>query len=141
MVSPRSSVHLSDQAAVHNNGPARIADNNGSNQGQSQSAQEQNGPLMENDKRHSPQNSKNGRIGMSKFGFLKPWWMEVIACALVLLSTMAIVLTLALHQNQPLPNWPFSISVNSLVSIFVVILKGGMLLILGEGFQQHRFIC
>jgi hypothetical protein len=88
---------------------------------------------MESEKEHSNQNPKHPRFGTSQLGFLKLWWIEIIASVLVLLAIMAIVLTLAIHQNQPLPNWPFGISVNSLVSIFVVILKSGMLLILGEG--------
>lgn len=86
---------------------------------------------MEDEKKGSKRNASRA----SKPSFLKPWWMEIIACVLVLLAILAIVLTLALHQNQPLPDWPFGISVNSLVSIFVVILKGGILLILGEGFS------
>jgi hypothetical protein len=88
---------------------------------------------MGSEKKHSNQKLKHARFNKSQLSFLKPWWMEIIACAFVLLALVAIVLTLAIHQNQPLPDWPFGISVNSVVSVFVVILKGGMLLILGEG--------
>jgi hypothetical protein len=121
-------------AAVHGNVSVPFAGNDESEQIQSHSQQEQNQQLLQNEKRPSGQGSGHSQSGLSALHFLKPWWIEIIAGVLVLLSIMAIVLVLALHQNQPLPNWPFGISVNSLVSIFVVILKGGMLLILGEGF-------
>jgi hypothetical protein len=124
-------------AAALNEGSSTFAENNDSDQTQSHGALERNNLPIENKKKPSRQNSSLSRFGRSDYHFLQPWWMEIIASVLVLLAIMAIVLVLALYQNQPLPNWPFGISVNSLVSIFVVILKGGMLLILSEGFQEH----
>jgi hypothetical protein len=117
--------------AVYGDGSVPFADN--TNHAQIQSIHDHNDTLMGNEKKHPSQNPKHTRFGRSQLDFLKPWWMEISACVLVLLAIIAIVLTLAIHHNQPLPNWPFGISVNSLVSVFVVILKGGMLLILGEG--------
>jgi hypothetical protein len=32
-----------------------------------------------------------------------------------------------------LPQWPYSLSINSLISIYVVILKAAMLLVLAQG--------
>jgi hypothetical protein len=129
MMASRSSFERPlDQEAAHESGAVPFTGN--TNQAQIYSIHDQDNPLMESEKKHS----KHARFGTSRLGFLKPWWIEIIACVLILLAIIAIVLTLAIHQNQPLPNWPFGISVNSLVSVFVVILKGGMLLILSEGF-------
>jgi hypothetical protein len=128
-------------AADHSDASVPFAGNDDSEQTQSHGAQDHNAQLLENEEKPSGQGSNYNQSGLSAIHFLKPWWMEIIAGVLVLLSIMAIVLVLALYQNQPLPNWPFGISVNSLVSIFVVILKGGMLLILGEGFQGHHSTC
>jgi hypothetical protein len=139
MMASRSSFeHPSDQEAVDENGAIPLVDN--TNQPQIEGIHDQNSPLMESDKKHSNQNPTHARFDMSQLGFLKPWWTEITACVLVLLAITAIVLTLAIHQNQPLPNWPFGISVNSLVSVFVVILKGGMLLILSEGSPPKKTI-
>ena len=137
MASRSSFERPSDQEAVHENGAVLLADN--TNQAQTESIPDQNGPLMESEKKHSNQNPTHARFSMSQLSFLKPWWIELIACVVVLLAIMAIVLTLAIHQNQPLLNWPFGISVNSLVSVLVVILKGGMLLILSEGFPPKYY--
>ena len=133
--SEHEAVHESEAVqegeAVYGGGAVPFADN--TSQAQIQSIHDQNDSLMGNEKKHPSQNPKHTRFGTSQLDFLKPWWIEISACVLVLLSIIAIALTLALHHNQPLPNWPFGISVNSLVSVFVVILKGGMLLILSEG--------
>jgi len=132
MMASRSSFeHPSDQEAVHENDAIPLVDI--ANQ-----VQDQNSPLMESEKKPSNQNPTHARFDTSRLGFLKPWWTEIIACVFVLLAIFAIVLTLVIHQNQPLPNWPFGISVNSLVSVFAVILKGGMLLILSEGFPHKN---
>ena len=124
--------------AAHGDGAVPFVDN--TSQVQIQSIHGQNDSLMGNEKKHPSQNSKHTRFGRSQLDFLKPWWIEISACVLVLLSIIAIALTLAIHHNQPLPNWPFGISVNSLVSVFVVILKGGMLLILGEGSTPNTLL-
>ena len=126
MVSQRPS-----DAPVESAGSVLPTERNGLNAPQMHDAEEQSSPLMDDEKKPSMRDASR----VSTLGFLNPWWMEITACVLVLLAILAIILTLALHQNQPLPDWPFGISVNSLVSVFVVILKGGMLLILGEGFS------
>jgi hypothetical protein len=68
------------------------------------------------------------------------WWVEIGSCVVVLGALFAIFGILYPHQNAPLPNWPYSISINSLVSIFVVIMKGAMLLVLAEGLSQLKWV-
>jgi len=50
---------------------------------------------------------------------------------------IAIIITLRPHQDKPLPQWPYNISVNSLISIYVVILKGAVLLVTAEGLGTY----
>jgi hypothetical protein len=64
-----------------------------------------------------------------------PWIVEVLSYIFALVALAAIVITLALHNNKPLPRWPSLISINSLVSIFTAILKAAMLLPVAEGNQ------
>ena len=68
-----------------------------------------------------------------KAAFLRQWLLELLSAALIPLSLLAIVLTLALHQNTPIPQWPLGISVNALVSIFTLILKAAIIQIFAEG--------
>ncbi|KAH0021500.1 hypothetical protein KCU78_g6088, partial [Aureobasidium melanogenum] len=67
------------------------------------------------------------------------WLFEILACALALLALAAIVITLAVHDGRPLPEWPFNISVNALVSIFGVILKTSMMLPVSESISQLKW--
>lgn len=66
-------------------------------------------------------------------GFLKNWWMEVGACFLLLVAFVAIIATLFPHQGKPSPQWPYQISISSLVSIYVVVLKATVLFVTAEG--------
>jgi hypothetical protein len=72
--------------------------------------------------------------------FVGYWWKGILACAIMLFSLMAIILMLGLHQNRPLPSWPFTITLNSLVSIMVVLLKSSMLAVVALGMYENMII-
>ena len=69
--------------------------------------------------------------------FLEYWWLEIGACFIFILALVAIIVTLRPHQNKPLPQWPYSISINSLMSIYAVALKATILLVTGEGLGKY----
>ena len=71
--------------------------------------------------------------------FFKDWWLEFVACFLLCTMLIAIVASLYPHQGKPLPQWPYRVSVNTLTSIYVVILKGATLLITAEGLGQLKW--
>ena len=51
------------------------------------------------------------------------WWIQEISAMLIsILSLVCIVIILRIHGGRPLPDWPFSITVSSLVSIFSTIM-------------------
>lgn len=68
--------------------------------------------------------------------YLKNWWLGIGACFLFISAMIAIVVTLLPHQGKPSPQWPYHISVNSLISIYVVILKATVLLVTAEGLGE-----
>lgn len=70
--------------------------------------------------------------------FIKNWWMEITACLIFVVALLAIVVTLRPHQDEPLPQWPYHISVNTLISIYVVILKGAVLLVIANGLGKSE---
>jgi hypothetical protein len=63
----------------------------------------------------------------------KGWLPEILAFTLALVALSAIIITLAFHNGSTLPHWPFQISINALISVFGVILKGTMLVPVAEG--------
>ncbi|KAE9365152.1 hypothetical protein N431DRAFT_563141 [Stipitochalara longipes BDJ] len=87
-------------------------------------------------------NSPSGTIyhKLLQGSFLDYWWKAIIACIFMVCALMAIILILALHQDRPLPNWPLTITINSLVSIMVVILKSSMLAIVASGLAQTKWL-
>ncbi|KAE9376115.1 hypothetical protein N431DRAFT_464171 [Stipitochalara longipes BDJ] len=76
-------------------------------------------------------------LGNSFMGY---WGKGIVASAIMLCALMAIILILVLHENRPLPDWPLTITLNSLISIMVVILKGCMLAIVASGLLQTKWL-
>ena len=64
---------------------------------------------------------------------IRNWWLEILCLCVVNAALLAIIVTLSTHNDRPLPEWPYKVSVNTLVAVYVVILKGAMLLIVTEG--------
>ena len=68
------------------------------------------------------------------------WLLEILSCALAIASLTAIIVVLAYHQNKPLPEWPKLISINAMVSVFTVLMKGGLLMPLSEGIGSLKWL-
>ena len=80
-------------------------------------------------------------VGRRHTHFLRSWWLEIGACFIFILALLAIIVTLRPHQGKPLPQWPYDISINSLISIYVVLLKATVLFVAAEGIgKSHRTI-
>ena len=73
------------------------------------------------------------RLWTSSFLILSGWWIEIICFLVVCLSLLAIFITLYLHEGQPLPQWHFAISLNTLIAIYALIFKAAILLITAQG--------
>lgn len=70
------------------------------------------------------------------YRLFRTWWLEGVSIVVMMLCLFAIVLTLRMHQDQPLPRWKrFSglITINALLSVYYTIFKGAMLLVVEEG--------
>ena len=99
-----------------------------------------------------PVGSGCSRTGRQTFGnantkgqrrprFLRNWWMEIGACLLFMIAFVAIIATLYPHQGKPLPEWPFQISINALVSVYVVVLKTTIVFVTAEGLGTYAETC
>lgn len=63
---------------------------------------------------------------------IKIWWLELTSCLLVVTMIAALVGTIQPHQGQPLPRWPYSLSINTVVSFYSEAMRAAMILVLGE---------
>ena len=68
------------------------------------------------------------------------WWIkEISAMFISILSLACIVLILRIYTGRPLPDWPFSITINSLVSIFSTILGMTVVVPLEQCISQAKW--
>lgn len=68
------------------------------------------------------------------------WKWEMANSAISIIALAATVGTLLPHQNQPLPQWPFHISINTLLSIYSVVLKGSATFVIQSCISQHQWL-
>ncbi|KAK5071918.1 hypothetical protein LTR51_006402 [Lithohypha guttulata] len=83
--------------------------------------------------------SKSRECKPSKVTFFGTWWLEILACVLVLVAFAAILITLLLVADKPLPRLPFRISVNTLIAVFATTLKVATAFVLAEGLSQMKW--
>ncbi|CAN9107377.1 unnamed protein product [Alternaria alternata] len=69
----------------------------------------------------------------------KGWTAETCSCIFALLSLIGLVLTLMAHQDRPLPDWPQIVSINSIVSLFSMMIRAGVSMVLAEGISQSKW--
>ena len=43
------------------------------------------------------------------------------------------------YQDQPLPHWPYDVSINTLISILIAIVKAAVLFVVAEGLSQLKW--
>lgn len=67
------------------------------------------------------------------------WKWEFAACFLVSAIPFIIFATLYPHGSQPLPQWPFKVSINSLLSIYALVLKASIGFILTSCIGQLQW--
>lgn len=70
---------------------------------------------------------------------LRTWFLEILNSFLLLIAVSAIVATLYIHDGQPLPQWPFDITINAMLSIYAVVLKASMAFILTSCIGQSQW--
>lgn len=65
------------------------------------------------------------------------WVIEISSFFLAVLALAAIFITLAIHSDRPMPQWPKLISINSLIAIFTAVLKAALMMPVAEGIVYH----
>lgn len=68
------------------------------------------------------------------------WRLEVLSGVLSIVALVATVITLQPNQGEPLPNWPFDISINALLSIYSVVFKTCMIFVIQSCISQQQWV-
>ena len=74
-----------------------------------------------------------------RYGFIRLWWSELLSCFLFIGALVAIIITVLPYTNEPLPQWRYNLSINTLIAIYVVILKATILFVVAEGISQLKW--
>lgn len=67
------------------------------------------------------------------------WKLEILACLVFLTALAAMVATLYPHQGKPLPQWPFRVSINTLLSIYGGVMKAATIYVVGSCVGQLQW--
>ncbi|KAK4161682.1 hypothetical protein QBC43DRAFT_216943 [Cladorrhinum sp. PSN259] len=70
---------------------------------------------------------------------LQVWWLESLACLLVVSMLVAVVVTIRPYHEKPLPKWPYNLSINTLVAIYFVTLKTALAFVLSQLLGQLKW--
>ena len=75
--------------------------------------------------------------------FNRSWLWETISCVAVLALSCAIIAVLVVYDNRPLPQLPFSVSLNAVISVLATALKGSLLIPTGacKYIHYHCMAC
>jgi hypothetical protein len=63
---------------------------------------------------------------------LSIWRLEMVCCVLFTGSLIAIIMIVWIYGNRPLPVWPYHLIINSLISIYVVVIKASLLFVTAQ---------
>jgi hypothetical protein len=72
--------------------------------------------------------------------YIEPCWPEGLACLGVLFSLVAIYITLRESNTKPLPQLPFSVSINTVVSFESTIFKGCLTFVISMIINQSQWL-
>ncbi|KAK8074384.1 hypothetical protein PG997_009047 [Apiospora hydei] len=72
-------------------------------------------------------------------GMWKQWWAEILSCLLMMAMLGAVIGVIYQNNGKPLPDWPFNVSINTIISILSTVLKACAAYILAEGISDSKW--
>ncbi|CAK1366702.1 unnamed protein product [Cercospora beticola] len=86
-----------------------------------------------------PQSPGNTDKRRRSFRPISTWWQEALAIVLLLASLVASFATLYPYQDNPIPEWRYSITIGALLSLYSVILRLAATFLLSQGIAQSKW--
>jgi hypothetical protein len=91
------------------------------------------GRLLHEKAQRSPKTPWSGVSRIFSYG----WTAEVATCVFALLALAGLAVVLSRFEDRPLPDWPKLVTVNSIISIFALLIRASVGLVLAEGVSGH----
>ena len=67
------------------------------------------------------------------------WTLELLSCVLSLGFLVAIIVVLVSYDGKPIPDWPYGITLNALVSVLSTFMKAATAFAVAEGLSQLKW--
>ncbi|KAJ5758703.1 hypothetical protein N7520_005859 [Penicillium odoratum] len=67
------------------------------------------------------------------------WTLEILSCLTSIVFFTAIIVVLWYYDGRPMPEWPYGITLNALVSVLSTVMKASMTFIVAEGLAQLKW--
>ncbi|KAH6613087.1 hypothetical protein C7974DRAFT_322140 [Boeremia exigua] len=69
----------------------------------------------------------------------KSWTAETCSYIVSIIALGGLTATLLVHQNKPLPQWPQLVTINSIISLFSLVMRACVGVVLAEGISQCKW--
>lgn len=76
----------------------------------------------------------------TKAGLFSIWWQECLGAFFLAASALASFVTLYPYQGRPLPDWPYALTIGSLLSTYSVTLRLSASFLLSRGIAQMQWV-
>lgn len=63
----------------------------------------------------------------------RKWTSEICSYVISVLALAGLVATLLMHHDKPLPQWPRLVTINSIISLFSLVMRASVGVVLAEG--------
>lgn len=67
------------------------------------------------------------------------WTLEILGCLTSILFLVAIIVVLFKFDGRPMPDWPYGITLNALISVLSTVMKATMAFVLAESLAQLKW--
>lgn len=84
--------------------------------------------------RFTPASKRHHQSVTSIWG--KSWTAETCSYIVSILALAGLTATLLVHQNKPLPQWPQLVTINSIISLFSLLMRACAGVVLAEGMSH-----
>ncbi|KAK1513611.1 hypothetical protein CABS01_07017 [Colletotrichum abscissum] len=74
-----------------------------------------------------------------RWQILKGWWPEIIWCLISVVCIIVLVSVLRSYDNQPLPNWPLGLTLNTVVAFISTFCRTSFVLPVVESLSQYKW--
>ncbi|OHE99659.1 hypothetical protein CORC01_05017 [Colletotrichum orchidophilum] len=74
-----------------------------------------------------------------RWQLLKGWWQEIIWCMISIVCVIVLVTVLRSYDNQPLPNWPLGLTLNTVVAFISTFCRTSYVLPVVESLSQYKW--